>query len=698
MKKITIIFISLLIILYLPATLLAAQKTITTYTWDRNIQVVAGGGGGGATGTCSSNICTVTCPSGNVVTCSPCTSSPCTCPCTAGDTDFPPVVNDQDNPSITIDPVTHAILLGNGVNDGSGAVWYGGTSPVGTCNPCTSGVCTFGLGFRTYFEFKFTTPDSSSGSTDYGDGFNFTIVNASNNDVSKRGGFPDNDAGSMGELNGYAGSGNTSSSSSLPRATSTLDGLGLEPLKMALEFDTYGNTGAMTYNGCSGGRQDNNNNNHIALMYWGQNLAGNCNASSTAGNSYPQVSFDDNIHRAGSGSTSEPYNSAASGNGSGLGGYYERARSTYNWLEDNQWHRVRIEVIRIPSTFSYQMKAWVDCESLATPYTACPSGEYVYFQDVLNPYDNSSYLPKIDRTQILTSATSFNTILFGFTLGTGGATESIQINNFAIYFPPSSISPTSAPYTYSAATGSVSVTTASTTCTWTAVSNNAWITVTGGASGTGNGTVTYSITANTGEARTGTITIAGQTFTVTQAAGPPTCTLTAGTSIVPYNGTTSLTWSVSGTATTATWITSPGGTCGSPNPAGGSCTTAAQTTAGARTYTLTVSNADGSSTCSTTFYVGCVNYTVYNNTGGTRDFRVTGSGCRRVGSGNQITTNTYRLAPGETVTRYNTTNGTCGTALGSIDYTAAMNADIEANGGDHDCSVYYNANDTVSDR
>ncbi len=36
----------------------------------------------------------------------------------------------------------------------------------------------------------------------------------------------------------------------------------------------------------------------------------------------------------------------------------------------------------------------------------------------------------------------------------------------------------------------------------------------------GNGTVVYSVAANTGAQRTGTITIAGQTFTVTQAASP----------------------------------------------------------------------------------------------------------------------------------------------------------------------------------
>ena len=55
-------------------------------------------------------------------------------------------------------------------------------------------------------------------------------------------------------------------------------------------------------------------------------------------------------------------------------------------------------------------------------------------------------------------------------------------------------------------------------CAWTATANVAWITVTS-SSGSGNGTVSYSVAANTGTARTGTLTIAGQTFTVNQAGG-----------------------------------------------------------------------------------------------------------------------------------------------------------------------------------
>ena len=44
-----------------------------------------------------------------------------------------------------------------------------------------------------------------------------------------------------------------------------------------------------------------------------------------------------------------------------------------------------------------------------------------------------------------------------------------------------------------------------------------WIALVSGANGNGAGAVTFSVAANTGTARTGTLTIAGQTFTVTQA-------------------------------------------------------------------------------------------------------------------------------------------------------------------------------------
>lgn len=56
-------------------------------------------------------------------------------------------------------------------------------------------------------------------------------------------------------------------------------------------------------------------------------------------------------------------------------------------------------------------------------------------------------------------------------------------------------------------------------CAWTASSSVSWLQITAGASGTGPGSVTYSVLANTGPQRTGTMSIAGQLLTVIQAAG-----------------------------------------------------------------------------------------------------------------------------------------------------------------------------------
>jgi hypothetical protein len=78
------------------------------------------------------------------------------------------------------------------------------------------------------------------------------------------------------------------------------------------------------------------------------------------------------------------------------------------------------------------------------------------------------------------------------------------------------IAPTSQNVTNAGGSGSVAVTASAGTCAWTATANDAWLTISGAASGTGNGTVAFTAAANTGPDRTGTLTIGGQTFTVLQ--------------------------------------------------------------------------------------------------------------------------------------------------------------------------------------
>ena len=86
------------------------------------------------------------------------------------------------------------------------------------------------------------------------------------------------------------------------------------------------------------------------------------------------------------------------------------------------------------------------------------------------------------------------------------------------------INPTSQAVAATGATGINVAVSASGGCAWTATSNAGWLSITAGATGTGNGTVKLDAAANTGSARTGTVTIGGQTFTVNQAAAPPPCT------------------------------------------------------------------------------------------------------------------------------------------------------------------------------
>jgi len=91
------------------------------------------------------------------------------------------------------------------------------------------------------------------------------------------------------------------------------------------------------------------------------------------------------------------------------------------------------------------------------------------------------------------------------------------------------ISPNNRTISPAGGTGTVSVTAAA-GCPWTAMSNDAWIMVTAGSSGTGDGSVSYSVETNTGAARTGALTVSGLTATVMQ----PSAVTTA--SAASFNG------------------------------------------------------------------------------------------------------------------------------------------------------------------
>ncbi len=125
----------------------------------------------------------------------------------------------------------------------------------------------------------------------------------------------------------------------------------------------------------------------------------------------------------------------------------------------------------------------------------------------------------LNATTGLLSGTPVVFGLFNFTIRatdanncTGVRAYTLTINNLCATIDPPN-------QTFAVAGGSGTVTVTGPGCNWTAMSNAPWITVTGGSSGTGNGTVNYSVATNPGALpRAGTMTIAGLTFTVNQAA------------------------------------------------------------------------------------------------------------------------------------------------------------------------------------
>lgn len=92
--------------------------------------------------------------------------------------------------------------------------------------------------------------------------------------------------------------------------------------------------------------------------------------------------------------------------------------------------------------------------------------------------------------------------------------------NFSLHFSSADCGATLSPVLNTAAapggSGTISVS-AVANCAWTSTSNTPWITITSGSIGIGNGSVNYSVAPHSsGADRTGTLTIANQTFTLLQ--------------------------------------------------------------------------------------------------------------------------------------------------------------------------------------
>lgn len=119
--------------------------------------------------------------------------------------------------------------------------------------------------------------------------------------------------------------------------------------------------------------------------------------------------------------------------------------------------------------------------------------------------------------------------------------------------------------------GSIAVTTGS-TCTWSAMSQAAWLTITSGSQGSGNGSLAFTVAANpVTTSRTGTLLVAGVTVTVTQAGAACRYVVTptshgiaagGGTALGSVTTTNDCAWTTANTGA-ASWLTVSIGQSGS---------------------------------------------------------------------------------------------------------------------------------------
>ena len=356
---------------------------------------------------------------------------------------------------ITTDTAAGRISLGK-INTGSaawennfGALWYRGNAVQGDC---TDGRCRFGTGFRAFFVFRI------AGSGLLGqdaDGFTFAFFGGSAEDPASS--LIANDAFSVGgdrdkgELMGYAGDsrlaaggyldGIARTAAGCPSPLGCVAGRGIQPPKIAIEFDSKTNKDLNDV--CvADSRRDGDeapDRNHAGYVFWGDNTASACDTTIGAN------TYDDNRHNAGTaGSPSDPLNSKRPSDGADPS-YYNAvvAWPAENWLLSNaptNIYAVRIEVTRgntpnAGGNYEYTMKSWIkQCADVAcTNY-----GDASSFANTKIEYDDTLDPPTLKRTDpvVLIPALhqKFETFFFGWTTAMGSETQEILINRFRMNF------------------------------------------------------------------------------------------------------------------------------------------------------------------------------------------------------------------------------------------------------------------------
>ena len=160
-----------------------------------------------------------------------------------------------------------------------------------------------------------------------------------------------------------------------------------------------------------------------------------------------------------------------------------------------------------PNAFSLE---WEPCVNAVEYIVQVAKDEDFYDILIDQTTPGSTYEPAI-----LSPSTEYYWKISGIDLYANIGAES-EIRHFITSDCTYSISSTNNTISSGGGTGRFYVSTSSTSCEWYAEANATWLIITSDSSGIGDGTVTYTVSPNTGDSRTAVITIAGQTHTVNQ--------------------------------------------------------------------------------------------------------------------------------------------------------------------------------------
>jgi len=348
-------------------------------------------------------------------------------------------------------------VIGDNENYAFGAMYYMGDKQLNWgYNNCTDGECDFKIGFRLFFTFQYESNAA--------DGIVFTWFNADNNTNLSIGGSSD-----LGEFMGYAGdgrvykgtNGNWSNDNGGISKWVDPERDGVQPPKMGIEFDNYGNNGADAicngdYAYRVGARKDpggggTSGTDHVSYMFWGTTNQYNCAMKYNSSDYYRTSStvtatadgsrtWDDNRHGEGDTSNGRAVN-LGTNEGWNLPG---SSPSNWGWTSDKMY-AFRAEVVRgnatnANGTYGYTIRSWM--RRCANPGNECyeyvhdDADNRVYFSDTSADLNATLNPPILNRYVELSPAyhTKFEKFIFGFQEATGGATQKATYHNFILQF------------------------------------------------------------------------------------------------------------------------------------------------------------------------------------------------------------------------------------------------------------------------